>query len=71
MPAITETLLKVLKDLERIGDIEASAVVSTDGLLMVASVPEGTHTEIFAAMSATMLGSGRDCNVGVDEGGPR
>ncbi|MDI6902146.1 MAG: roadblock/LC7 domain-containing protein [Methanocellales archaeon] len=70
MPTITETLLKVLKDLERIGDIEASAVVSTDGLLIAASVPEGTHAETFAAMSATMLGAAETATAELRRGVP-
>jgi len=50
-------LEKVLTDLRRTGDIEASAIVSRDGLLMASDIPEGVHAETFAAMSATMLGA--------------
>ncbi|UZE92569.1 MAG: roadblock/LC7 domain-containing protein [Methanosarcinales archaeon] len=50
-------LEKVLTDLRRTGDIEASAIVSRDGLLMASDIPESVHAETFAAMSATMLGA--------------
>ncbi|UZE92339.1 MAG: roadblock/LC7 domain-containing protein [Methanosarcinales archaeon] len=54
---IVGMLEKVLTDLRRTGDIEASAIVSRDGLLMASDIAEGIHAETFAAMSATMLGA--------------
>ncbi len=50
-------LEKVLTDLRHTGDIEASAIVSRDGLLMASDIHESVHAETFAAMSATMLGA--------------
>jgi len=54
---IVEMLEKVLTDLKRTGDIEASAIVSRDGLLMASDIHGSVHAETFAAMSATMLGA--------------
>jgi len=54
---IVGMLEKVLTDLRRTGDIEASVIVSRDGLLMASDIPEGVHAETFAAMSATMFGA--------------
>lgn len=52
-----EMLEKVLKDLEKIGDIDASVVVSRDGLLIAANISTEVNAETFAAMTATMLGA--------------
>jgi hypothetical protein len=57
MTTIREMLEEVLKDLETTGDIEASAVISRDGLLMASAIPASFYAETFAAMSATMLGA--------------
>jgi predicted regulator of Ras-like GTPase activity (Roadblock/LC7/MglB family) len=39
-------------------DIEASAVVSVDGLIMASSLPSGTDEDRISAMSAAMLSLG-------------
>ena len=57
MATTKEMLDKVLSDFSKMGDIEASAIVSRDGLLMASNIPEGIHAETFAAMTATMLGA--------------
>ena len=57
MTTTKEMLEKVLHDLKSTGDVEASAVVSRDGLLMASDIPQNIHGETFAAMSATMLGA--------------
>ena len=57
MVTTKEMLDKALADLTRMGDVEASAIVSRDGLLMASDIPEGIHAETFAAMTATMLGA--------------
>jgi hypothetical protein len=57
LTTIKERLWKILSDLKQVGDIEASAVVSRDGLLMASDIPENIHAETFAAMAATMLGA--------------
>ncbi|MEA3283066.1 MAG: roadblock/LC7 domain-containing protein [Euryarchaeota archaeon] len=48
---------KVLADLGKIGDVEASAVATRDGLLMNADMHNMGDPEMFVAMSATMLGA--------------
>ena len=58
MTATTKEMLeKLLGDLKKVGGIEASAVVSRDGLLMVADIPQNINAETFAAMNATMVGA--------------
>ena len=57
MATVKEMLEKVLDGLRSVGDIEASAIVSRDGLLMASDMAIGINAETFAAMSATMLGA--------------
>lgn len=57
MSTTKEILEKLLSDLKKVGGIEASAVVSRDGLLMASDIPSGIHAETFAAMNATMVGA--------------
>ncbi len=57
MSTVKEMLEKLLGDLKRVGNIEASAVVSRDGLLMTSDISSGVHAETFAAMNATMMGA--------------
>ena len=57
MTTTKEMLEKLLNDLKRTGNIEASAVVSRDGLLMASDISAGIHAETFAAMNATMMGA--------------
>ena len=55
--ATTEMLEKVLKDINNIGGVEASAVASRDGLLICSTISKKQHAETFVAMSSTMLGA--------------
>jgi len=49
----------VLKDLEATaGDIEGSAVVRSDGLIMAFAMPRSTDESLVAAMSAALLNIG-------------
>ena len=57
MASLRERLEKVLKDLKDVGDVEASAIVSRDGLLIAADLSPHVNAEAFAAMTATMLGA--------------
>lgn len=57
MATVKEMLEKVLDGLRSVGDIEASAIVSRDGLLMASDMASGINAETFAAMTATMLGA--------------
>lgn len=52
-----DILLGLLKRLGGIGDIEGSAIVTRDGLLIASDLPRDIDAETFAAMSATMVGA--------------
>jgi len=55
----TERMVGVLRDLQvSTPDIEASAVVSVDGLIMASSLPTGIEEDRVSAMSAAMLSLG-------------
>jgi predicted regulator of Ras-like GTPase activity (Roadblock/LC7/MglB family) len=55
----TEELNALLKDLEgTTPDIEASAVVSVDGLMIASALPRDVEEDRVAAMSAAMLSLG-------------
>ncbi len=55
----TEQMVACLKDLQvNTPDIEASAVVSVDGLIMASSLPAGVEEDRVSAMSAAMLSLG-------------
>jgi predicted regulator of Ras-like GTPase activity (Roadblock/LC7/MglB family) len=55
----TERMVGVLRDLQvSTPDIEASAVVSVDGLIMASSLPSGIEEDRVSAMSAAMLSLG-------------
>ncbi len=55
----TEALAGLLKDLEATTpDIEASAVVSVDGLMIASALPQDVEEDRVAAMSAAMLSLG-------------
>lgn len=55
----TENLNKALAALQSSsGDIEASAVVSEDGLIIASSLPQGLEETQIAAMSAALLSIG-------------
>ena len=55
----TELMVDRLRDLQAgTPDIEASAVVSVDGLIMASSLPSGVDEDRISAMSAAMLSLG-------------
>ena len=59
MRSRTEMMVDRLKDLQAgTPDIEASAVVSVDGLIMASSLPAGVDEDPISAMSAAMLSLG-------------
>jgi predicted regulator of Ras-like GTPase activity (Roadblock/LC7/MglB family) len=54
-----EELTDLLKDLEAMTpDIQASAVVSVDGLMIASALPQDVEGDRVAAMSAAMLSLG-------------
>jgi predicted regulator of Ras-like GTPase activity (Roadblock/LC7/MglB family) len=55
----TEQLVRVLKELSgSTPDVEASAVVSSDGLIIASALPKDVEEDRVAAMSAAMLSLG-------------
>ncbi len=70
MPSLREQLEKILKDLKAAGDIEASAIVSRDGLLIAADISQNVNAEAFAAMTATMLGAAETATSELGKGIP-
>lgn len=55
----TELMVERLRDLQgTTPEIEASAVVSVDGLIMASSLPAGVEEDRVSAMSAAMLSLG-------------
>jgi hypothetical protein len=59
MASRTEQLIARLRDLQASsGDIEASAIVSVDGLIMASSLPANIEEDRVSAMSAAMLSLG-------------
>ena len=59
MRSRTEMMVDRLQDLQAgTPDVEASAVVSVDGLIMASSLPSGLDEDRISAMSAAMLSLG-------------
>ena len=59
MASRIEKLTEMLKDLSGASpDIEASAIVSTDGLVIASALPQDVEEDRVAAMSAAMLSLG-------------
>jgi hypothetical protein len=54
----TEKMVDRLKELQQTEGIEASAVVSVDGLIMASALPAGIEEDRVSAMSAAMLSLG-------------
>ncbi len=65
-----EMLEKILKDINTIGGVEASAVASRDGLLICSTIPKKQHAETFVAMSATMIGAAETATTELGKGIP-
>ena len=55
--SIKDLINGVLAEINSIDGIEASAVVSRDGLLVSANMPNGQDAETIAALTATMMGA--------------
>src|SRR5512137_3087313 len=59
MATRTEEMVKLLKELQMTTpDIEASAVVSVDGLIIASALPRDVEEDRVSAMSAAMLSLG-------------
>lgn len=54
----TEQMVNQLRELARTEGVEASAVVSVEGLIMASALPSGISEDRVSAMSAAMLSLG-------------
>lgn len=68
--ATIEMLEKILKGINNIGGVEASAIASRDGLLIFSTIPKTQHAETFVAMSATMMGAAETAAIELGKGIP-
>jgi predicted regulator of Ras-like GTPase activity (Roadblock/LC7/MglB family) len=51
---LKDDLEAVLTELDSVGDIKLSAIISRQGLLMVSKASQGSDSEAFAALTATL-----------------
>src|SRR3990170_1978202 len=66
----TDQMVERLRDLQGgTPDIEASAIVSVDGLIMASSLPAGVEEDRVSAMSAAMLSLGERIATELGRGG--
>ena len=69
MPAQVEQMLVRLRQLQNaIPDIEASAVVSMDGLIIASALPHGVEPDRVSAMSAALLSLGERISLELSRG---
>jgi len=57
MPEVKERIELVLDELRKTGDIEASAVVRRDGLMISSDLPARIESRTVAAMTAALVGT--------------
>ncbi|MBD3249308.1 hypothetical protein GF336_04650 [Candidatus Woesearchaeota archaeon] len=62
-------LKNILEDLDNIGDIKGSIVISVDGLVISSNIKEGIDTDTLAAMSAAMQGAAETAVSELKQGG--
>src|ERR1051326_6239548 len=70
MPTKYESLEKVLQGLNTIGDVEGSAIISRDGLIIASTLPANFDKETFSAMCATMVGAAETASLDINKGVP-
>lgn len=63
-----ETLIEILKELRKIGDIQGSSVISRDGLVIVSDLSKDVNEETFAAMSAAIEGAAETAVAELNQG---
>ena len=72
METITNMLGKILSDLQSVGGIELTAIVSKQGLLMVSTENKfGLNNEAFAALTATLFMSAESTTMRLSNQKPR
>jgi len=62
MVEIKEELQRVLEDLRKAGDIEASAIVRRDGLMITSDLSPRVESRTVAAMTAALVGTAETCS---------
>jgi predicted regulator of Ras-like GTPase activity (Roadblock/LC7/MglB family) len=61
MTTVTSQLNEIIKELKDSGIVDAAAVIRRDGVLMVSSFPkQASGPDVFAMMSATMIGAAKN-----------
>lgn len=68
--SVKSLIEEVLRELKKIGGIDASAIVTRDGLLAASDISGGVDAETFAAMSASMVGAAETAMNEVKAGNP-
>lgn len=72
METIARSLEKILDDLQAVGGVELSAIVSRQGLLMVSKeTGGGLNSEAFAALTATLYISAESTTIRLSEQRPK
>lgn len=72
METIADMLEKILNDLQGVGGIELSAIVSKQGLLMVSKeTTTGLNSEAFAALTATLYMSAESTTMRLSDQKPK
>ncbi len=72
METIANMLEKILNDLQTVGGIELSAIVSKQGLLMVSKeTATGLNSEAFAALTATLYMSAESTTLRLSDQKPK
>lgn len=61
MVEVKEKLEEVLAELRKTGDIEASAIVRRDGLMITSDLPPKVESRTVAAMTAALVGTAETC----------
>jgi len=69
MPEETKTRLEdLLGELSQTGDIEASAIVRRDGLMIASNLPSKVDSRTIAAMAAALVGTAETCSSELSRG---
>jgi len=68
MAEVKEKLEEILAELRKTGDIEASAIVRRDGLMITSDLPPKVESRTVAAMTAALVGTAETCSTELKRG---
>jgi len=68
MAEVKEKLEEILSELRKTGDIEASAIVRRDGLMITSDLPPKVESRTVAAMTAALVGTAETCSTELKRG---